>query len=118
MKCNTTEILAFVMKTGIFLSLFIVFYIFYFINVAKKYTEENTNLAFSQQTISKVKPPFFTLCMDPSAKFSALEKLNVSVHALNEPNDIEEKILFNLNKTVKDLFLEATCRLNEDFEYT
>ena len=51
MKCKTAEILAFMIKTGIFLILFIVFYIFYFTEVAKKYSEENTNLAFSQETM-------------------------------------------------------------------
>ena len=51
MKCKTIDILAFIIKAGIFVTLFIVFYVFYFTDVARKYAEKNTNLAFSQETL-------------------------------------------------------------------
>ena len=39
----------------------------------------------------------------------------MSTRALDEPNIKEIKILMKLNKTIKDLFLEATYKLNIDF---
>ena len=39
----------------------------------------------------------------------------MSKNALDEPNINEKKILLSLNKTIKDLFLEATYKLDIDF---
>ena len=39
----------------------------------------------------------------------------MSKNALDEPNIKEKKTLLNLNKTIKDLFLEATYKLDVDF---
>ena len=46
---------------------------------------------------------------------SDLNKYNISVEALNEPNPFEIKILESFNKTVEDLYREATFKLNRDF---
>ena len=62
-----------------------------------------------------VKLPVMTLCMGPKAKSSVLTKYNMSKSALDEPNKKEKKTLLNLNKTIKDLFLEATYKLDIDF---
>ena len=56
-----------------------------------------------------------SLCMGPKAKSSVLQKYNMSKNALDEPNIKEKKTLLNLNKTIKDLFLEATYKLDVDF---
>ena len=62
-----------------------------------------------------VKLPMMTLCMGPIAKASVLQKYNMSFRALDEPNVKEKDTLRNLNKTINDLFLEATYKLGEDF---
>ena len=56
-----------------------------------------------------------SLCMGPKAKSSVLQKYDMSKNALDEPNIKEKKTLLNLNKTIKDLFLEATYKLDVDF---
>ena len=53
--------------------------------------------------------------MSPKAKSSVLTKYNMSKSTLDEPNTKEKKTLENLNKTIKDLFLEATYKLDIDF---
>ena len=53
--------------------------------------------------------------MGPIAKASVLQKYNMSFRALDEPNVKEKDTLRNLNKTINDLFLEATYKLGEDF---
>ena len=62
-----------------------------------------------------MKLPVMTLCMGPKAKTSVLKKYNMSTRALDEPNIKEIKTLMKLNKTIKDLFLEATYKLDIDF---
>ena len=62
-----------------------------------------------------VKLPVMTLCMGPKAKTSVLKKYNMSTRALDEPNIKEIKTLMKLNKTIKDLFLETTYKLDIDF---
>ena len=59
--------------------------------------------------------PVMSLCMGPKAKSSVLTKYNMSKSVLDEPNIKEEKMLQSLNKTIKDLFLEATYKLDVDF---
>ena len=54
--------------------------------------------------------------MKPSANISALEMLNVSVQALNESSKYEQEMLENLNKTIKDMFLEVIYKLGKDFK--
>ena len=53
--------------------------------------------------------------MGPKAKSSVLKKYNMSKGALDEPTIKEKKTLLNLNKTINDLFLEATYKLDVDF---
>jgi hypothetical protein len=62
-----------------------------------------------------VKLPVMSLCLGPKAKKSVLKKYNMSDTALDEPNFKEKKTLRNSNKTIKDLFLEATYKLDVDF---
>jgi hypothetical protein len=62
-----------------------------------------------------VKLPVMTICMGPKANSSVLEKYNMSSRALDEPNIKEIKTLMKLNKTIKDLFLEAAYKLDIDF---
>ena len=116
MRCKASHILLF-LKSVIFVSLSAIFYMFYFRTVAQKYAEGHTTVVVSQERLENGKKfPFLTLCMTPSAKSEVLEKYNVSLNSLNEPNSDEKQILSNLNKTVEDLFREATFQINKDFE--
>ena len=114
--CNGSHILL-SLKSMIFVSLAAVFYIFYCTEVVDKFTERNTNLINSQETIeaSEMNPPFITFCMTPRSKKSILEEYKLSNGVLNEPNSNDQKILISLNKTVEALFREATFKLNRDF---
>ena len=62
-----------------------------------------------------MKLPLMTLCMGPQTKASVLQKYNLSNRALDEPNLQEKETLRNLNKTINDIFLEATYQLDVDF---
>ena len=116
MWCGTIAIVKFMLKSGIFLCLSGIFYVYYFSEVAEKYAHGYTNLVLSQDTtLNRVKFPFFTLCMSPHVKLSVLDKYNMSIQVLDEPNMMEKETLMNLNKTLKDLFMEATFQLNRDF---
>ena len=54
--------------------------------------------------------------MTPRRKLSVLRKYNLSASVLDEPNEVERIILENLDKTVTDIFREATFSLNSDFQ--
>ena len=118
MKYRTSDIIVLALKIGLFLSLSIVFYVYYFQEVTKKYFDEATWVATTQQRLVEgVEPPFLTLCLaGPIAKTSVLKKYNMSVNPLNEPNLSEQKILKSLNKTVHDFYREAVFHLNHDFK--
>ena len=115
MKLDTSQTVFFV-KSVLFLFLSLIFYVVYFTEIIKKYADGYTYLLTYQEILkSEVKPPFLTLCPTPRAKMSILDKYNMSFGSLNEPTTKEIKILSNLNKTVEDLFREATYMLNVDF---
>ena len=116
MICKTSYILL-LLKTLIFICLASVFYIFYCTEVVNKFTERDTNLILSQENIeeNKMKFPFITFCMTPRSKNSILDGYDLSRAVLNEPSSNDQKILISLNKTVDDLFREATFKLNRDF---
>ena len=104
-------------KSIIFLSLTAFVYFTNFTEVLRKYEEGYTNIATSHEIMGNgMKPPFITICMLPRAKQSILDKYNVTIATLNEPNTNDKNTLTKLNKTVKDLFMEATFRLNIDFK--
>ena len=103
-----------IIKAAVFLGLFAIFYVFYFREVVEKFAARYTNFEVTQET-NEENTPFFTLCMSPPAKLSILKKYDMSVTTLNEPNPSEIKILASLNKTIEDLFLEATFKLDVDF---
>ena len=118
MKFKTSNILVFVVKLSVFLVLSIVFYVYYFSEVVNKYAEKNSYLSLIQETlINGTEPPVFTICLaGPIAKLAVLKKYNISLNVLDEPSLREKGILINLNKTLLDLFREATYELNRDFE--
>ena len=104
------------LKSVIFLCLTVFFYFNSLTEVLQKYADGYTNIATSHETLENgLNPPFITFCMSPRAKMSILEKYNMSNAALNEPNAIERNMLTKLNKTIEELFLEATYQLNVDF---
>ena len=111
-----TSLVLFFFKAAIFSSLAFAFYEVYFTEIVQKYAKEYTYLHVSQETMdTKIKPPFLTLCMTPRAKMSILEKYNMSLGSLNEPNPDEAIILANLNKTLEEFFREVTFKLNVDY---
>ena len=117
MKYNPSPILVFILKFGIFLVLFIVFYVYYFSEVARKYAEKNTYLSTTlDRELIGIQPPLLTICTSPFSNKLVLEKYGISSKALDEPNAKEIKILIALNKTIQDFFHEATHKLNRDFE--
>ena len=115
MYCKTSLILFF-FKAAIFSSLAFVLYEVYFTEIVQKYAKGYTYLHTSQETMdTKIKPPFLTLCMTPRAKMPILEKYNMSLGSLNEPNLDETLTLTNFNKTIEELFREATFKLHIDY---
>ena len=108
--------LLFLFKSVIFLSLTAYVYIHNFTEVLEKYEEGYTNIATSHETLDNgMKPPFITICFTPWAKQSILDKYNMTTAALNEPNPKQKNTLTKLNKTIEDLFMETTFKLNADF---
>jgi hypothetical protein len=101
----------------IYISLAVVFYIFYCTEVVNKFAERDTNLIHSQEIIeeNEMNPPFITFCMTPNSKKSIIEDYKLSRKVLNEPNSNDQNILISLNKTVENLFREVTFKLNRDF---
>ena len=91
------------------------FYFYYFTEVVHKYSEGYTNIAISRDKITGGIHPFFTLCMNPMAKSYLLEAYNISKFALNEPNPTEASMLAKLNKTIEDVFKDATFQIATDF---
>ena len=118
MKLRASNLVLLVLKLCVFLLLSIIFYVYYFSEVVKKYAEKNSYLSLVQETlINGTEPPVFTICLaGPIAKLTVLKKYNISLNALDEPSLREKGILINLNKTLLDLFREATYELNRDFE--
>ena len=97
--CETTTIIKFMLKSGIFLCLSGIFYVYYFSEVAEKYAHGYTNLVLSQDTtLDRVKFPFFTLCMSPHVKLSVLDKYNMSIQVLDEPNMLEKETSCQMQK--------------------
>ena len=116
MAYESSTILKFILKLGIFFCLSVIFYVYYFSEVVEKYAEGYTNLAISKKMLTGgVKLPFMTLCMSPQAKKYVLNKYNMSILALDEPTINEKETLTNLNMMQKDLFMESTFQLNKDF---
>ena len=117
MFLRTSTIVKLTLKSLIYFSLATVFYIYNLTEVLHKYEEGNTNIANSEEKIETgIKPPFMTLCSGPRAKQSILDKYNVTVATLNEPNPHDIKMLNKWNKTVEELFIESTFKLNVEFQ--
>ena len=117
-KFRRSNLLILVLKLSVFLSLSIVFYVYYFSEVVEKYAQKNSYFSLVQETLTNgSNPPVFTICLaGPIAKLAVLKKYNMSLKALAEPNLREKGTLISLNKTVLDLYRESTYELNRDFE--
>ena len=117
MRIKTSSIIKFLLKAVIYLGLIAVVYFYQIIDVQKKYAEKLTNIANSEKIMENgIKPPFMTLCVGPQAKQEVLDKYNMDKMALNEPNPTQKNTLMKLNKTFEDFFLEATFKLEVDFD--
>ena len=118
MKIKTPTLIVLTLKLGVFLTLSIIFYVHYFTEVAEKYAEKNSYLSVRKEELRDgVEPPAITFCLaGPIAKLSVLKNYNISLEGLDEPSIREKNILISLNKTILDLYREATFALNRDFE--
>ena len=67
-----------VLKTLVFITLLVLFYIYYFKQVYKQFSEQLTNTAKYEEKITVTKPPTITICFDPAFKPSVFEKYNIS----------------------------------------
>ena len=116
MICKTSYII--LLKTMIFICLTVIFCIFYFNDVVRKFADRDTTLVVSQEIIEgkEVESLFITFCMQPRAKMAILDKYKLSSGVLNEPNQNDKEILVSLNKTIETLFRETTFKISLDFE--
>ena len=114
---KTSFIIKFSLKAAIYLCLVATVYFYQIIDVLNKYKENLTNIANSEKIIENgIKPPFLTLCIGPRAKKEVLNKYNLTIAALNEPDSFQQNILAKCNKTLEEFFIEATYKLNVDFK--
>ena len=109
-----------VLKSLIFISLAVIFYISYFTDVVKKFSEGDTALVHSYENIEENErnPPFITICMAPRADTLILDGYKLSRGVLEEPNSNDKQILISLNKTIDALFREVTFKLDQDFYFS
>ena len=113
---KTSASIKFLLKTAIYLCLIVIVYFYQILEVVNKYKEKLTNIAISDEKMEHgIKPPFMTLCSGPRAKQDVFDKYKMSRATLNEPNSTQQIELKKLNKTLENLFMEATFKLNEDF---
>ena len=112
--CKASYILL-ILKSMIFTSLAVIFYIFYFTEVVNKFAERDTTLINSQETLEETNSPFITFCLDPRSKNSLLEGYKLSKKAIYDPTYNDQNVLKILNKTIETLFREVTFKLNRDF---
>ena len=120
---NSRRLNHFLKITIIIISL-TVFFKYFFIDIAKNYTEKLTGLAVEDKPFEEgengFKIPAITICASPNRKPSVYEKYNISESFFSltpsekdKPPKIYEHIL---NKTLNELTDEATYKLGEDFD--
>jgi hypothetical protein len=113
---KTSTSVKFMMKAAIYLCLIVIVYFYQILEVVNKFNEKLTNIAISDEKMEHgIKPPFMTLCSGPRAKQDVFDKYKMSRATLNEPNSTQKNELKRLNKTLENLFMEATFKLDEDF---
>ena len=67
-----------VLKISVFVILLILFYIFYFKEVFKHFSEQLTNTAKYDEKLITMEPPIITVCFTPPFKPSVFEKYNIT----------------------------------------
>ena len=107
-----------ILKSIIVVTLFIVYYQFFFKDVIENYSEGLTNIATTLKAFGEdeigVKAPAFAICMEPQWKKEILEKYNISSEFfLLQKGSFEHMIG---KKTMKEIIYEASFRVNEDFK--
>ena len=93
MKCDI-KIKRTILKALVFISLLILFYIFYFKQVFDQYSNQLTNTAKFEEKIEHVEPPTLTICFEPIYKPSVLEKYNVTEEMFFEDDFTDLLFLF------------------------
>ena len=91
--------------------LLVIFFIFFFLQVFEQYSEKLTNTAQIAEKAENIAAPTFTICT--GWKESIMEKYNVGPKVFFFPPGNNTNLPSNF--TLKDLFVETTYRLSEDF---
>ena len=73
-----------ILKTSVLSTLLVLFYIYYFKQVYKHFSEQLTNTAKYEEKITVTEPPTITICFDPAFKPSVFEKYNISDWVFHE----------------------------------
>lgn len=107
-----------ILKSIIVVTLFIIYYIFFFKGVMENYREGLTNIAtmvkeFDEHEIG-MKAPAFVICMEPAWKKEVLNKYNISSQFFAMSEGSYEHL--KGKKTMKEIISEASFRMNEDFD--
>ena len=89
------------------------YYSYFFRDVVKGYEKGLTNLANTEEKIEATNLPSIIFCMRPAWKKSVLEKYNITEAFFQMAEGSYEHLIGE--KTMKDIMLEASFRLNKDF---
>ena len=109
-----------VTKVTIYITLLILFYFFYMMDVLNQYAGQKTNFAKSTDNILEkgVDMPALTFCLRPIFKPSMLKHHNISATFCITPNLVDETnqfILENANLTWNEFCLNISYKLERDF---
>ena len=85
------------MKSTVLIALLLLFYVYYFREVIKHFTEQLTNTAKFEEKITVAEPPTITICFDPIFKPSVFEEYNITDWIFFE--DLFPEVM--KNKTIK-----------------
>ena len=105
-----------VLKSTVLIALLVLFYVYYFGEVIKHFTEQLTNTAKFVEKITVAEPPTITLCFDPRFKPSVFEEYNITNWIFFE--DYYPKVM--KNKTIKangQFSANDTFQVNNSFSF-
>ena len=107
-------------KVTIYILLLIFFYVFYMMNVVKKYANKRTNFAKYTDSVPEegVNFPALTFCFKPSFKSSMVKLHKLPSQFCIEPTLVNERtqsILDNINMTWNEFCLDISYKLERDF---
>ena len=98
-------------KALVFMTLLMIFYIFFFVPVMKQYSQNYTNLAKIETKEERIELPTFSVCT--GWRKSLMKKYKISYLFMYQPPD--DKSNLPPNATIRSLFDDLTYKLNQDF---